>query len=131
MDRTPNDDSDTPTPWASYAVPLGSPGSTTSGQFRFWCSAAQAPCKISIGAAVISARDEPARFHARVLIHKEDGPTAPLTFCEYADGDNNTGPGIVEIKRVPTLQDALTEMRDTHLNMGVGNTLDCLRRRSL
>ena len=51
-DRTPDDDNDTRRPSATYAVPLGSPGSTTSGQFRFSCSPAQAPCKISIGAAV-------------------------------------------------------------------------------
>ena len=44
-----------PSRWAFYSAPLGSPaGTTTGGVFRFSCSAAQAPCKISYGAAVVS-----------------------------------------------------------------------------
>ena len=44
-----------PTRWATLSVALGSPaGTTTSGTFRFTCTPAQAPCKISFGAAVIS-----------------------------------------------------------------------------
>ena len=117
-----------PAPFGNYAIPLGSPGSTTSGQFRFACSAAQAPCKISIGAAVLSTRDTPtARFHARLLIHK-DAPTsaspAPIVSCEYADGDNNSGPGIATIQRVLSFEAARDEMRKK-INMGIGGSLDC------
>ena len=44
-----------PSRWAFYSAPLGSPaGTTTGGVFRFSCSAEQAPCKISYGAAVVS-----------------------------------------------------------------------------
>ena len=44
-----------PSRWAFYSAPLGSPaGTTTGGVFQFSCSAAQAPCKISYGAAVVS-----------------------------------------------------------------------------
>ena len=44
-----------PSRWAFYSAPLGSPaGTTTGGVFRFSCSAAHAPCKISYGAAVVS-----------------------------------------------------------------------------
>ena len=44
-----------PTRFSVLSVPLGTPGgTTTSGQFRFSCAADQAPCKVSLGAAVIS-----------------------------------------------------------------------------
>ena len=44
-----------PPRYATFSTALGSPvGSTTGGQFRFTCTQAQAPCKISWGAAVIS-----------------------------------------------------------------------------
>ena len=49
------DRGDGPTPWAVYSAQLGADtGATAGGTFRFSCSAAQAPCKISIGAAVVS-----------------------------------------------------------------------------
>ena len=42
-------------PWAVYSAQLGADtGATAGGSFRFSCSPAQAPCKISIGAAVVS-----------------------------------------------------------------------------
>ena len=47
--------SDGPSRFATFSAQLGSPaGSTTGGSFRFTCTPAQAPCKISYGAAVIS-----------------------------------------------------------------------------
>ena len=50
-----------PSRWAFYSAPLGSPaGTTTGGVFRFSCSADQAPCKISYGAAVVS--NQPAAY---------------------------------------------------------------------
>ena len=61
-----------PSRWAFYSAPLGSPaGTTTGGVFRFSCSAAQAPCKISYGAAVVSDQSTAnATIHPRLLINK-------------------------------------------------------------
>jgi hypothetical protein len=118
-----------PVRWATLSVGLsGSPaGTTTSGTFRFSCTAAQAPCKISFGAVVISPLStEPTVVHPRLLIYK-DAPTtaakAPIVICEYADGANNNA-GLDEIQRVPTLAAAEAAM-DTPLDMGVGSSLDC------
>jgi hypothetical protein len=109
-----------PTRWAFYSAPLGSPaGTTTGGVFRFSCSAAQAPCKISYGAAVVSNQSTAnAVIHPRLLINKNTS-----TFCENADGANNNA-GLAQISRVPTLQDAVVAMQ-TPLDMGIGGTLDC------
>jgi hypothetical protein len=112
-----------PTIWATYSTQIGSPvGATTGGTFRFTCSAAQAPCKVSIAAAVLSRRTGAAHLLPTVLIHKEDGPLAPIVFCEYAQSANNSG-ALNKIMRVPmnTRPGAIT----TPLEMGVGSTLDC------
>jgi hypothetical protein len=113
-----------PSRFALYSIAFGSPaGTTMGGDFRFSCSVAQAPCKISFGSAVISNQQGNAAIYPRLLIHKEDSPGAPITFCEYADGaDNNSG--IDPVQRVPTLQEAVTVMQ-TPQNMGIGGTLDC------
>ena len=68
-----------PSRWAFYSAPLGSPaGTTTGGVFRFSCSAAQAPCKISYGAAVVSDQSTAnAMIHPRLLIHKQDSKVYP------------------------------------------------------
>jgi hypothetical protein len=114
-----------PTRYATLSGALGSPaGTTLGGDFRFSCSAAQAPCKISAGAAVISGQSGTTVVHPRLLIHKQDDPGAPITFCEYADGANNNA-GLDTIQRVPTLVAAETAM-DTPLNMGIGGTADCV-----
>jgi hypothetical protein len=114
-----------PSRFALYSAPLGSPaGTTTGGDFRFTCTPAQAPCKISFGAAVISNQSGNAAVHPRLLIHKQaDLVNAPITFCEYADGANNNA-GLAVIPRVPTLADAVTAMQ-TPLSMGIGSSLDC------
>jgi hypothetical protein len=111
-----------PSRWAFYSAPLGSPaGTTTGGVFRFSCSAAQAPCKISYGAAVVSNQSAAnATVHPRLLIHKDLGA---ITFCEYADGANNNA-GLAQIPRVPTLAEAVVAMQ-TPLTMGIGGSLDC------
>jgi hypothetical protein len=113
-----------PTRWAFYSVALGSPAvAHTGGTFRFSCSATQAPCKISYGAAVISDQSSAnATVHPRLLIYKDTG-AAPIVFCEYADGANNNA-GLAQIPRVPTLPDAVTAMQ-TPLGMGIGGSLDC------
>jgi hypothetical protein len=112
-----------PSRFALYSATLGSPaGTTTGGDFRFSCSATQAPCKISYGAAVISTTEiANAVVHPRLLIQKD--LAAPIVFCEYVDGaDNNAG--LDQIPRVPTLAAAVTAMQ-TPLDMGIGGSLDC------
>jgi hypothetical protein len=114
-----------PSRFATYSTTLGSPaGSTAGGAFRFTCTPAQAPCRISWGAAVISTQPGPTLVHPRLLIHKQaDLAAAPMAFCEYADGANNNA-GLDQITRVPNLQAAVTAMQ-TPLSMGIGGTLDC------
>src|SRR4030095_14032350 len=102
-----------PTRYATFSVALGSPaGKTTGGPFRVTCPPAQTPCKISYGAAVISDQPGNALVHPRLLIHKQSGAivSAPIEFCEYADGANNDA-GLALIPRVPSLQDAVTPLR--------------------
>jgi hypothetical protein len=114
-----------PSAFATYSAPLGSPaGTTTGGDFRFSCTPAQAPCKVSYGAAVISDQStDSAQVYPRLLIHKQANlANAPITFCEYADGANNSG-GLASIPRVAS-QDAGTAMQ-TPLSMGIGGSLDC------
>ncbi len=75
---------------------------------------------------MISDQTGNAVVHPRLLIHKEDGasaPPAPITFCEYADGADNIG-GLALIPRVPTRVAAENAM-DTRLSMGIGGSLDC------
>jgi collagen triple helix repeat protein len=114
-----------PTRYATFSAALGSPaGTTAGGDFRFTCTPAQAPCKVSYGAAVISNQSGNALVHPRLLIHKQaDLANAPITFCEYADGANNNA-GLATITRVPTLVAAEAAM-DTPLSMGIGGSLDC------
>ena len=116
-----------PARWGSYSTLIApNGGSTTAGQFRFSCSAAQAPCKVSLGAAVISSQTGTANFFPRITIHKVDGAAAapaPLTFCENADGANNNL-GFDQVARVATLAEALVAMQ-TPLTMGIGGSLDC------
>jgi hypothetical protein len=113
-----------PTRYATFSGALGSPaGTTLGGDFRFSCSPAQEPCKISIGAAVVSNQSGTTVVHPRLLIHKQNGGSAPITYCEYADGANNSA-GLDTIQRVPTLVAAEAAM-DTPLSMGIGGSLDC------
>ena len=79
---------------------------------------AQAPCKVSIGAAVISTSSTAdVALSARLILHKQNGAD-PMTYCEYVDGANNNL-GVDTITRVPTLAAALTATQ-TPLTMGVG-----------
>lgn len=112
-----------PVVWATFSATLGSPlGTTAGGQVRFSCSAAQAPCKVSIAAAVLSHRSGSAHVFPRLLIQKEDGPGAPQTFCEYANGADNNG-ALDRISRVPMGTHAASINKP--LAMGIGGTLDC------
>ena len=109
-----------PSRFATYAVALGSPvGTSTGGMFRFSCSAAQSPCKISVGAAVISSESGEALIYPRIIVHKQDSPTinTPVVQCEYADGATN------RVSRKP-LGTNVGEIRDP-LTLDVGGTFDC------
>jgi hypothetical protein len=91
------------------------------GEFRFTCSPTQAPCKVSIAAAVLSDTTGSALVHARVLIYKETA-NQPETFCEYADGSTNSSTP-AGISRVP--MDTSVLSINHPLNMGIGGSLDC------
>ena len=111
--------------FATFSTTLGSPaGSTTGGQFRFTCTQAQAPCKISWGAAVISNRSGTSTVFPRILVHKNlDVIGAPMTYCEYADGANNSF-GAARVQRVPSLAAAVPAMREPQ-SLGLGGSIDC------
>ena len=116
----------TPARFATFSTAaLGSPaGTTTGGQFRFTCTQAQAPCKISWGAAVISPRTGTSTAYPRITVHKQiDEIGAPMVYCEYADGANNSL-GAARVQRVPSLRTALPAMR-TPQTLGLGGSIDC------
>jgi len=59
--------------WASYSTQPGSPvGDTMGGTFRFSCSVAQAPCKLSVKAAFLSDSGGSYGVSPRVLIHRTE-----------------------------------------------------------
>ena len=113
-----------PARFATFSTALGAPVATTGGQFRFTCKAAQVPCKISWGAAVISQRSGTSTVFPRILVHQESGAVSgsPMTFCEYADGANNRL-GAARVQRVPSFRAAGPAMREPQ-GLGVGS-LDC------
>ena len=116
-----------PARFAIVSAALGPMATTTSGHFRFSCAGDQAPCKVSLGAAVISPKAGTSKVYPRLTIHKESGlatPPAPMTFCEYADGARNNV-GFADIPKVATAAEAADAMRDQRVSMGVGGSLDC------
>jgi len=110
------------TPWAVYSTRLGSPvGDTTSGAFRFTCSAANAPCRLSVAAAVLS--NGPASnvyVWPRVILQKQPINGGPQSYCEYGDGVNSPDPfGLVQSQpstNLPTM---------TPLTLHIGGSADC------
>ncbi len=111
-----------PAIWATYSAAMGSPvGTTTGGQFRFTCAPSQAPCKVSIAAAVLSNTTGSALVYARVLIYRQISGN-PDGFCEYADGsDNNGTPATIASVPMSTTAAAI----NTPLSMGIGGSVDC------
>ena len=68
----------------TYSTTLGSPaGDTTSGVFRFTCSDAQAPCKVSLTGASTKAGT---KVYPRVNITTVSLNGGPVNQCEYGDG---------------------------------------------
>jgi hypothetical protein len=104
----------TATPWATYSTSLGSPvGDTTGGSFRFTCTPANAPCKVSIQAYTTDSGA--VTMYPRVLLESQDynTPGGPETNCEYGDGiDNSNGSAVLSGTAQP-------------VTLGIGGTLDC------
>lgn len=107
----------TATTWATVSTTIGSPapmGDQASGYFRFSCSDAQAPCKVSEKAY---ATTDGIKAYPRLIITKENHDTgAPMGTCEYADGTDNSG-GSMAVGNGAS--------NDTSLTLGIGGTLDC------
>jgi hypothetical protein len=100
------------TVWDQPNTTLGSPvGDTASGAFRFTCSTANAPCKLSVKAYATASGYS---VYPRVDISKDDlGTGNAVGNCEYGDGiDNNGG------------TQALTSS-PSDVTLGIGGTLDC------
>lgn len=102
------------TTWGTYSTTIGSPvGDTASGTFRMSCTAAKAPCVISVQAYATTSG---VKVYPRLDINREDTNDVPAGNCEYADGvDNNgsslaVGNGVANVTAVP---------------LGIGGTLDC------
>jgi hypothetical protein len=97
--------------WATYSTSLGSPvGDTAGGTFRFTCSAANAPCTISVSASSTGAGTA---VYPRIDVTRAALDNDTETNCEYADGVDNDGASA-----------ALTTA-DTTLKLGVGSTQSC------
>ncbi len=102
--------------WATYSTTLGNTvgfGDNTGGVFRFTCSAANAPCVVSIQGEV-SGGATSATMYPRLLIYKSDINTGQIFGqCEYADGADNSGTyGAIGTSWTP-------------VTMGIGQSLDC------
>ena len=109
------------TPWATYSTELGSPvGDTTGGSFRFTCTAAQEPCKVSVAAKVLSETSlTSGKVYPRVLLYKGGDPDSVVTpefYCEYGDGPQTT------IPRMPT---ADTTTPAGLVPLHIGGSADC------
>jgi hypothetical protein len=110
------------TPWAVYSTRLGSPvGDTTGGTFRFTCSASNAPCRLSVAAAVLS--DGPSSnvyVWPRVILQKQPITGGPQSYCEYGDGVNAPDPfGLVQS------QPSSSQPTMTPLTLHIGGSADC------
>jgi hypothetical protein len=109
------------TAWATYSTALGSPvGDTTGGTFRFTCSTANAPCTVSVAAAVLSDDPGSAEFYPRVLIYKQDYDLGgPSVYCEYGDGSTGVLP-------MPITAQALSATPTyTPVPINIGGSADC------
>jgi hypothetical protein len=82
--------------WAQYATPLGSPvgNNVASGVFRFTCATPQAPCSISVSAAVLGSANH--SIYPRLVVTRDGdgdaGGSPALVQCEYADGSTGSAP---------------------------------------
>jgi hypothetical protein len=100
------------TEWAAAGTSVAGPfTSTASTTFRMTCSAAKAPCLVSVKARATG----DVLMYPRLLITREDIDTgAPKGTCEYGDGaDNDGGSSNVGVGTEKTY------------GLGIGGTLDC------
>ena len=106
-----------PTLWGSFTTTLGSPapmGDQATGNLRMSCSAAQAPCVVSLKAYATKAG---VKDYPRINIDSTDfGSGGPEVSCEYADGVDNNG-GSIAIGNGAA--------NATDIPLGVGGSLDC------
>jgi hypothetical protein len=109
------------TAWATYSTALGSPvGDTTGGVFRFTCSTANAPCTVSVSAAILSSWHGTASVYPRVLIYKQDYDTGgPEVYCEYGDGSTGAAPLAL------TKQPLSSSPAYTPVPLNIGGSDDC------
>lgn len=100
--------------WGTYSTTIGSPvGDTASGTFRMSCSAAKAPCVISVQAWSTTSG---VKVYPRLDINREDTNDVPAGNCEYADGVDNNGSSLAVGNGVANV---------TAVSLGIGGTLDC------
>ena len=114
--------------WATYSTRLGSPvGDTTSGTFRFSCSDAQAPCKVTVKAAVLQSGTGTTPVYPRVLIQKQDyNAGGPSVYCEYGDG--STGANAAATDGLPAQianQPSSATPTYTAMQLNIGGSADC------
>jgi len=104
-----------PTPWATDSTVVGSPlgfGDTASGEFRFTCSTANAPCAVSLQA---QATESGVTVYPRILLYRTDYNTGNwLGGCEYGDGADNNGS-----------YEPVGSGSPAPLTVGIGGSLDC------
>ena len=110
-----------PSAWATYSTELGSPvGDTAGGTFRFTCTAAQEPCKVSVTAKLLSdVSTATGKVYPRVLIYRGGDPDSAVTpgfYCEYGDGSLTT------ITRTPMSD---TASAGTSVLLHIGGSADC------
>ena len=109
--------------WAQYATPLGSPvgNNVASGVFRFTCATRQAPCTISVTAAVLGSANH--SIYPRLVVTRDgdgDGGGSPaLVQCEYADGSTGAAPMTI------THQASTPTPTYTAVPMNIGGSADC------
>ena len=76
---------------------------------------------MSASAAILSSSTGGAHVYPRILIQTESLDGGPQTYCEYADGaDNSNDPDA--ISRVPSSTNPSTFPA---LDLGIGGSLDC------
>lgn len=108
--------------WATYSTELGSPvGDTTGGAFRFTCTAAQEPCRLSVVGKVLSDTGvAPGAVYPRVLLYRGGDPDSAITpefYCEYGDGP------FTAVPRTPKSDTAPTTGAPVPLH--IGGSADC------
>jgi hypothetical protein len=112
------------TAWATYSTRLGSPvGDTTGGVFRFTCSEANAPCTVSVKAAVLSDSNGTVQVYPRVLIYTQSLAGGPMVYCEYADGSTGIGSDGAPVPIAK--QDPSSSPTYTAMQVNIGGSADC------